>query len=98
MDMTFKILLGIHIVSGTIALLLGPVNLIRRKGDKLHKSVGKIFAYCMYGAGLTSLILATIHPNQFLFIIGVFTLYLTLTGYRSIALSRLGYAGSVVSD
>ena len=90
METIFKIFLILHIAGGSIGLLTGTINLIRRKGDKNHKRVGKIFAYSMLTAGFSSFALSVIHPNYFLFMIGVFTIYLVGTGYRYVYLKMLG--------
>ena len=89
METLFKVLLILHIVGGTVGLLTGTINLIRKKGDAPHKLIGKFFAYGMLVAGLSSLLLSTLHPNYFLFIVGVFTIYLTATGYRYLYLKQL---------
>jgi len=80
--MLFRTLLYIHIVSGSIGLLTGSINMVRRKGDRLHKRLGTYFYFGMVTAAAVSLILAFIRPNTFLFIVGVFTLYMTYTGIR----------------
>jgi uncharacterized membrane protein len=88
--MTFKIFLILHIIGGTVALLTGTINLVRHKGDKNHKLVGKFFTYGMLAAGFSSLVLSYLHPSYFLFIVGVFTIYLASTGNRYIYLKMLG--------
>ena len=55
MDIVFKIILTLHILGGTVGLIAGTTNLVRKKGDKKHKLMGKIFAYGMYIAGFASL-------------------------------------------
>jgi uncharacterized membrane protein len=85
----FNIVLVLHIISGTIGLLLGTYVLIRKKGDKVHKLLGKIFAIAMIMTGLSAFALSYIHPDFFLFIVGVFTIYLTFTGYRMIYLKNI---------
>ena len=90
MELAFYLFLLLHIAGGSIGLISGSINLIRRKGDKKHKSIGRIFLYSMLTAGFTSLILSTIHPNSFLFMVGVFTLYMVGTGSRYIYLKMLG--------
>ena len=89
MDFVFKIILTLHILGGTVGLITGTINLVRKKGDKKHKLIGKIFAYGMYIAGFASLALSILHPNYFLFIVGVFTIYLVGTGNRYIYLKML---------
>ena len=90
MELLFRILLVLHITGGSLGLLTGTVSLIRKKGDRPHRITGKVFAYSMLVAGISSLGLASIHPNYFLFIVGVFTIYLVATGYRYLNLKSIG--------
>ena len=90
MDILFKTFLALHIIGGTIGLFAGTINLVRIKGDKKHKLTGKIFTYAMLTAGFSSFALSIIHPNYFLFMVGVFTAYLVGTGNRYIYLKLLG--------
>lgn len=90
MDNLFKIFLTLHIIGGSVGLFTGTINLVRKKGDKNHKLIGKIFAYSMLTAGISSFVLSILHVNYFLFMIGVFTIYLVGTGYRYIYLKMLG--------
>ena len=80
--MLFSVLLALHVAGGGLGLLAGTFVLLRRKGDRLHRRIGKLFSVGMIAAGVTSLLLAVLHPNTFLFIVGVFTLYLVGTGLR----------------
>ncbi|MES2478132.1 MAG: hypothetical protein V4561_03540 [Bacteroidota bacterium] len=89
MPQLFNTLLAIHIIGGVTALLSGSIILLRKKGDKLHKRIGKIFAYSMLLSATVSLILSRIHPNDFLFIIGIFSIYLVGTGMRILRLKKL---------
>lgn len=90
MDNLFKTILTIHIISGSVGLFTGTINLLRKKGDRNHKLIGKIFAYAMLLAGFSSLALSIMHTNVFLFITGVFTVYMVSTGYRYLYLKMLG--------
>lgn len=80
--MAFKIALILHIAGGIIGLLTGLINVIRKKGDKNHKILGKLFYYSMLTAGFSSLALSSLRPNYFLFMVGVFTLYMVSVGQR----------------
>ncbi|MBL0316804.1 MAG: hypothetical protein IPP69_13985 [Flavobacteriales bacterium] len=80
MDLIFKTFLFLHIVGGSLGLLTGMMNMLRKKGDKNHKRTGIFIA--MITAGVSSLALASLHPNYFLFMVGVFTLYMVLSGQR----------------
>lgn len=89
MDYIFKILLVMHIIGGSIGLIAGTVSIIRKKGDDPHKLIGKLFFSGMLTAGFSSLALSMIHPNYFLLIVGIFTIYMTTTGQRYLKLKRL---------
>ncbi len=82
MEIIFKILLIIHISCGTIGLLIGSYVLFAKKGDAVHKKTGRVFFYAMVINAFVSLVLAKLHPNLFLFIVGIFSLYLLFTGKR----------------
>lgn len=84
MDVLFNTFLIIHIVSGSGGLVSGLINVIQKKGGKSHVIIGRIFAISMLTAGISSLVLAAIRPNPFLFVVGIFTLYLVGTGLRYI--------------
>lgn len=87
--MVFQFTLIIHIVSGFLALLFGAMAIVSRKGDRNHKVSGKSYVMAMYSVGISAIIMTQIKPNPFLFTVGVFTLYLTYTGNRSIFYYRL---------
>lgn len=78
----FNLLLIIHIICGGASLLLGLFILISRKGDKRHKLIGRIYFYSMLTASFLALPMSYLHPSYFLFIIGIFTSYMLLTGKR----------------
>ncbi|MDI9356866.1 MAG: hypothetical protein QM536_07595 [Chitinophagaceae bacterium] len=89
MENLFYTILTIHILGGGIGLLTGTLIMINKKGNSLHKTIGKIFAYGMISAGFSGIIMSLLHPDYFLFIIGIFTLYLVGTGKRFIFLTML---------
>jgi uncharacterized membrane protein len=89
-ELIFKVLLAIHIVAGSIGLLTGTINIIRKKGDVPHKNLGKFFLYGMIINGFAGMIMSLIHINYFLFIIGVFSVYMVATGQRYFSLKGLG--------
>lgn len=90
MEIVFKVLLILHIVTGTIGLLSGTVNMIAKKGGKNHRLFGKLFLYGMLTVSFSAFVLSVIHPNYFLFIVGVFTLYMVGSGTRYLHLKNLG--------
>lgn len=80
MKIIFQIFLVLHVVGGSVGLLTGLTNILRKKGDKSHKLTGKIFFVSMLTAGTSALVLSCLHPNYFLFMVGVFTLYMVCSG------------------
>lgn len=82
MENFFQFMLVLHIVGGATGLIFGTILLFQKKGNGSHVFLGKVFYYGMLLAGFSSLILACLHPNSFLFMIGIFTLYMTITGVR----------------
>lgn len=89
MPIIFKFFLFLHIVAGSIGLLTGLFNVVRIKGDRQHVLVGKVFFYAMLIAAVSALVLSIIHPNYFLFMVGVFTAYMVGTGRRYLYLKML---------
>src|SRR5690625_2695998 len=82
MTLVFNFFLIIHILSGAVGLLSGLINIIQPKGNKRHKFIGRIFFVSMIIVGISSLMLSYINPNYFLFIMGVFTLYMVISAQR----------------
>lgn len=78
----FEILLYLHVITGGTSLLVGLVVLLTKKGNSLHKKLGTLFYFSLLLSSLLSLPMAIIHPNVFLFSIGVFTIYMLLSGKR----------------
>ena len=84
MPSLYTSLLYIHIASGSLALLTGTINMIRQKGGAKHRKMGRFYVRCMLLTGVSALIMAQINPNPFLFVVGVFTIYLVGTADRYI--------------
>lgn len=76
----FKILLALHIAGGGLGLITGLIVLFMKKGGRIHRNLGNIYFYGMLVSAVVSLVMAYLHPNWFLFIVGIFTSYMLLTG------------------
>ncbi|WP_395042821.1 hypothetical protein [Flavobacterium sp.] len=96
MELLFKILLFVHVFAGAIGLVTGTLNIIRKKGDKKHKLIGKFFFFSMIINGVFGMIMTIIHPNLFLFIIGIFTVYMVATGQRYLSLKGVSKGQKVL--
>lgn len=84
MELIRDISLFMHVVAGFTALVAGIPALASRKGGKRHRFSGKIYVIAMLVVAFSSFLLALIRFNPFLFMVGVFTLYMTVTGYRGL--------------
>jgi len=78
----FTILLWAHIIGGSISLITGSIVMIQKKGDKNHKTIGNIYYCSMMVAVAAAIPMCYIHPNIFLFIISIFSGYMTISGRR----------------
>lgn len=90
MENTYQTLLIIHIIAGFTGLISGLLNMLMKKGGKTHRIVGKVFVVGMILSSIIALTMASIKTNYFLFVVGVFTIYLVGTGNRYIYLKLLG--------
>ena len=83
---TATVLIYIHAGFGGIALLLGTLAIIFKKGSKKHKATGKYFFYSMMISAILALLISCLpgHHSPFLFSIGLFSMYFLLTGYRAL--------------
>jgi len=95
---SFKIFLIVHIAGGSIGLLTGLLNIIQNKGGKKHKLIGRVFYFSMLVAGLSSLVLSYLTPNYFLFMVGIFTLYMVVSGQRFLMHKEIETKGTNVVD
>ncbi len=86
MEETIKILIYIHAFFGGIGLITGIGSVIAKKGSKPHKRMGKLFSIAMISSSLISIPISWMpnHENLFLFLIGLFTIYLVLAGNRAL--------------
>ena len=88
MEQLITTLIYMHAFFGGIGLITGMISIFVKKGGFNHKRTGKIFSYSMIISSLISLFVARMpkHENLFLFLIGIFTIYLILAGNRALTL------------
>lgn len=80
----------IHILFGTISIFAGASAMISKKGAKLHRLSGRVFAASLVLSSLAGCCLALMVDNQFLaFLAGILTVYLVSSG----VLAAAGRAG-----
>ena len=86
-----QILLPIHILGGTIALLSAIMAILSEKGKKIHVLSGRTFFCSMLTIFLTAIPMSIITSNIFLFLIAFFSFYFAFAGIR-FARNRKGIA------
>lgn len=86
MQAVYQPLLLLHIIAGTIALVSGGISFTVRKSKGWHTRSGSIYYYAMLFGGGSALLMCLLKFNPFLFIIGLFSLYMAISGYRSMQL------------
>ncbi|MGE3799571.1 MAG: hypothetical protein AB7H80_00975 [Candidatus Kapaibacterium sp.] len=75
----------VHVLAGSTALATALMATLAKAVNLKHRwhiLSGRIFFWSMLIIALTAFPMAVIHPNTFLFLIGIFSLYLTLAGWR----------------
>lgn len=88
MEQYLEISTFIHIIFGALALVSGGLAIVSKKGGKLHLTSGKIYYWSMIGIGITAFGIAIPKGNLFLLMVGGFSTYMTLTGYRFLQFRR----------
>lgn len=81
-------LLVIHIIGGATALLSGTLAMVLRKGGPWHITVGRTFGSAMLICSVAGMLLAQQINSQFLAVVGVFSLYLTGSGWLALRVPR----------
>ncbi|UYZ63659.1 DUF2306 domain-containing protein [Hymenobacter weizhouensis] len=82
-----RLLLGVHIAAGSIALLAGLVPILGRKGGRWHVRAGRLYTACMGVVAATAVALSAVQPltqgRLFLAGVAVLSFYLGFTGWRA---------------
>jgi uncharacterized membrane protein len=97
MELFDIILTWTHIVSASVVLLSGlAAMLVRPKGGRWHRNIGKTYFYAMVLVVLSAVgIIVLLRFNLFLLVIAVFSFYLCFTGYRVLYRKRPGQQTAV---
>jgi uncharacterized membrane protein len=89
-EQIITILIYVHAFFGGLGLITGIISIAVKKGGSVHKKTGKVFSFAMVISAVLSLIIARMphHENLFLFLIGIFTIYLVLSGNRALSFKK----------
>ncbi len=88
MEKTISIMLFIHVVAATGALISGALAIILKRNTPKHKPVGKFYFWCMTIVFITATFISVVKRHQFLFLIGIFTYYSNVIAYRALKLKN----------
>lgn len=86
MEEIIKYSIYLHAFFGGLGLIMGIFSITAKKGGNFHKKSGRLFSIGMISSSLLSLPISWMpgHQNLFLFLIGVFTIYLVIVGNRAL--------------
>lgn len=84
-----SLMLVLHVMGGTIALLSGLVSMFSVKGSPIHRLAGKIYFWGMTAVFVGALIIAVSRRLDFLLMVAFFSYYMTVRGYRILSLKKL---------
>lgn len=84
METAYRIALALHIAGGMTALVTGLFAIIAEKGKRLHRISGKLYFWGMLLTCASALYISITKQNLFLLHIGLFSLYMVYSGFRSI--------------
>ncbi|MEN0002960.1 MAG: hypothetical protein AAF798_02405 [Bacteroidota bacterium] len=77
------ILIGTHIAAGAAVLASGPMAMLTQKVGNGHRKAGLFYFWGMFTIFASAMLLLTlVRFNLFLLVIGIFSFYLSFSGYR----------------
>jgi len=77
-------ILFLHVLSGTLSLSIGMLLSVLRKGNRLHKILGRVYVTGMSLVFITAFVRSLQTQNHFLFAVGLFSISMTLSGWLAI--------------
>ena len=90
MQTLINILLVVHIIGGFLALITGFMASVTAKGKTRHRQSGRLYFWGMTAVFLTAVPIGILRERWFLFMVGFFSYYLVVRGYRILYLKKLG--------
>src|SRR5580692_11992297 len=90
MERFLGIILVLHIIGGSTALVSGLLAMLTKKGGKNHRLSGKFYFGGMTAVFISAIILSIGHHSPFLLMVGFFSYYAVVRGYRILSLKKLG--------
>jgi uncharacterized membrane protein len=78
----------VHVVAGTLVLVVAPAAIVARKGGRWHRAWGRAFAAAMAVVLATAAFMWETHGHLFLLFLDVVSAYLVFQGFRTIVRRR----------
>jgi uncharacterized membrane protein len=88
MEVLKNTLLVLHVTAGFSSLFTGSLAMILEKGTAKHKRIGQWYFWSMTAVFASAILLAIIGKLIFLFLVGVFSYYLVLSGKQAYKFMR----------
>ncbi|WP_193187708.1 hypothetical protein [Nisaea sediminum] len=88
MDIPAPFLLTAHIVFGALSLAAAAFAVAAPKGRRLHRIAGRIYVLAMTGVFVSAIMLSLRSNDLFLMVVGIFSYYMVLSGYRALYLKQ----------
>jgi uncharacterized membrane protein len=88
METAIRLTLWIHVLAGTVALVVAPIALVTVKGGPTHRRWGKVYFWAMALVAATAIVVGLWRSILFLVLTAVFSFYAALSGYRVLSLKR----------
>jgi uncharacterized membrane protein len=88
METAIRLTLWVHILAGTLALVVAPIALMTLKGGPTHRRWGKVYFWAMGMVAATAIVVGLWRSILFLVLTAVFSFYAALSGYRVLYLKR----------
>jgi uncharacterized membrane protein len=82
MTTLMRALLAVHVLAGTVALLVAPIAMVAAKGGPTHRRWGVVYYWAMATVALSAIALSVWHPSPFLTLVAVFSFYFVFRGRR----------------
>jgi uncharacterized membrane protein len=96
----WTVLIGTHAFAASFAMVLGAVNLLRRKrGDLPHRTIGRVWLVLMYFTAGSSFFIQQIRPGNFSWIhaLSAFTIVTLSLGLWNVRRGNIpGHAGNMI--
>jgi uncharacterized membrane protein len=97
---SWSVLVATHTVGASLAMVLGAVQVARRRrGDRPHRAIGRVWLVLMYFTALSSFWIQQIRPGSFSWIhaLSAFTLVTLTLGLANARRGNIrGHAGNMI--